>query len=111
MMQSISLLSIYLFIHLPIYLSIILLLNLTLLCVSISSLIFSHFLSHRLYTHLPGATDHAVCHPLAADNALQQALLTPSSAETDSHMDVDADSTVAVLEGSGMVLFMEVCLH
>lgn len=99
--------SIYLFISQLI----ILFLQLTLLRITLSSLIFSPFTSPRLYTHLPGATDHAVCHPLAADNALQQALLTPSSAETDNHMAVDTDHTVAVLEGSGMVLFMEVCLH
>lgn len=49
-----------------------------------------------------------MCHPLAAQNALQHALLTPSSAETEDDMAVD---TVVVLEGSGMVLFMEVRHH
>ena len=49
-----------------------------------------------------------MCHPLAAQNALQHALLTPSTADTEHDIAVDTDSTVAVLEGSGMVLFMEV---
>jgi hypothetical protein len=80
-------------------------------CLSSSSLPFSHSLHYRLYTNLPGATDHAVCHPLAAQNALQHALLTPSTADTEDDMAVDTGSTVAVLEGSGMVLFMEVRIH
>ena len=51
-----------------------------------------------------------MCHPLAAENALQQALLTPSTADTDNDMALVTDSAVAVQERSGMVLFMEVRL-
>ena len=38
----------------------------------------------RMYTHIPSATDHAICHPQAAQDALKEAMGDTTSSTTSS---------------------------